>query len=513
MAQRWPLPIQGAYYILLPRYGDERGYMQESFRTDTKLDLSDTVEGQPSHQIAWSKSCKGVLRGFHTSPYYKAVSILSGSILDVLVDLRPHSPTYLKYAFMNLSEEEPGEVIVPPGVGHGFLSRSDDTRMLYVQGGVYKPEQEVNVRWNDAVLNVPWPKEEAETALVSAKDSTSALLSEARPDTATLEPGRRISLVIGASGQVGGALCELLTDARCVGTYCANAAPRPGCVPFDMDAAADNPKLAEQLLSFVRPAVVYICAGFTWVDGCERDVEKAQRLNHRGPLAVAQAAKVYGAKVVFYSTDYVFDGRAASMTDDAAGYANGYVETAPLNPLNVYGKSKVDGETAILQCDPSALILRTTVVYGPEMQGKNFVYQLARRLADASGMSVPNDQVGSPTYNRDLAAISAELVEKGATGIYNVVGEEIMDRYAFAVEVASALGLDSSTVKGTETVAGAAQTFGKADAQVGAERPLRCGLSMEKTLAVVSHRPRSVRNAIAHWKATPFAAGAKELGS
>lgn len=513
MTRQTPLPVDGAYYVEVPRYGDERGFVQESFRTDGKLGLPSTVSGQASHQLAWSKSCKGVLRGFHTSPYFKVVSLVSGSIVDVIVDFRPTSPTYLKYAVVELSGDVPGEVVVPPGVGHGFLTTSDDVRMLYIQGGVYLPENEVNVRWNDPVLNIPWPVPDASAIQVSPKDASSPLLAEARPDTAPLAPGRRISLVIGASGQVGGALCEHIGHGRTVGTYCANAAPRPGCVPFDMEAAARDARVADELVSIVRPSVVYICAGWTWVDGCERDPEKSERLNHLGPLAVAEAAKRYGAKVVFYSTDYVFDGRAAGATDEAAGYASGYREDAPLNPLNAYGKSKVNGERALLACDPTALVLRTTVVYGPELQGKNFVYQLARRLKEGQGMSVPHDQVGTPTYNRDLAAISAELVEKGASGVFNVVGTECLDRHAFAVEVASALGMGAEVgqITGVDTVAGAAQTFGAAGAQVGAVRPLRCGLCVDKALGVVSYRPLRVREAIAHWLAHPFS-GARPLG-
>ena len=180
--------------------------------------------------------------------------------------------------------------------------------------------------------------------------------------------------------QVGGAVVEAFGARDCIGTYCAT--PVGGMVPFDMGAAASDPDLADELMMMVRPTLVCVCAGFTWVDGCENDKERADRMNASGPAAVAAAARRAGAKVVWYSTDYVFDGKAGP-----------YAESDASAPLNVYGASKLAGEAAVLAADPAALVIRTNVVYGPEAVGKNFAYQLVRKLKAKESMSVPDDQV------------------------------------------------------------------------------------------------------------------------
>ena len=142
-------------------------------------------------------------------------------------------------------------------------------------------------------------------------------------------------------------------------------------------------------------------------------------MNNAGPAVVAAAAAKVGARTVWYSTDYVFDG---GYKQSAA--KGPYSEADPVAPLNVYGSSKLEGERALLAADPTALAIRTNVVYGPEGVGKNFVYQLARKLAAGEAMNVPSDQVNTPTYNRDLAAATKMLLESGASGLFNIGGSE-----------------------------------------------------------------------------------------
>ena len=143
--------------------------------------------------------------------------------------------------------------------------------------------------------------------------------------------------MVGGSGQVGAALVEAFGERNCVGTYCGT--PVDGMVPFDLAKAAMDPSLATALLESVRPTCVCICAGFTWVDGCESKPLHANHMNCAGPAAVAAAAKALGngCKVVWYSTDYVFDGAAA--TGGAGATAGPYKETDAPSPLNVYGSA------------------------------------------------------------------------------------------------------------------------------------------------------------------------------
>src|SRR5207249_1441277 len=98
-----------------------------------------------------------------------------------------------------------------------------------------------------------------------------------------------------------------------------------------------------------------------------------------------------------------------------------------------------------------AAIIRTTVVYGVEPQGKNFVYQLLRRVRSGEPVHVPRDQISTPTYNLDLAAATVELIEREVVGVTHVAGPDALDRYAFALEVCAAFGLDPSLVKAVDT--------------------------------------------------------------
>ena len=261
------------------------------------------------------------------------------------------------------------------------------------------------------------------------------------------------ALVVGAAGQVGGALMERLGAEACAGTYFET--PFPDGVRFDIGSGEPA-----TLITRTRPDVVFVAAGMTHVDRCESERDMAFRINCDGPGALAAAARAGGARTVYYSTEYVFDGQHGP-----------YSEEDEPHPVSVYGESKLAGERAVLDADPAALILRTTVVYGPEEQGKNFVYRLVAHLREGSEIRVPADQISSPTYNRDLASASVALVLQGATGIVNVVGPEILSRAAFAERIARALDLDPAPMRAVST-----RSFGPGSAP----RPLRAGLRVDR---------------------------------
>jgi dTDP-4-dehydrorhamnose reductase len=128
------------------------------------------------------------------------------------------------------------------------------------------------------------------------------------------------------------------------------------------------------------------------------------------------------------------------------GASGPYAEDDAANPLSAYGRSKWEGECAVLAEVPRALAIRTTVVYGPERQAKNFVYQLIRHCQKGQPMRVASDQVSSPTYNVDLAQATVELCERDARGVYHLAGDGILDRYAFARLACKVFELDCSGV-------------------------------------------------------------------
>jgi dTDP-4-dehydrorhamnose reductase len=270
-------------------------------------------------------------------------------------------------------------------------------------------------------------------------------------------------LVIGASGQVGAALLTTLRarghEAR--GTYGHYAVP--GLDPLDL---ADHTAVARAVTA-ARPDWVFCPAGLSHVDYCEDHVDEAVAANRDGPAAAARAADAEGAGFVFYSSDYVFDGVAGPFGE----------EDTP-RPRSVYGRSKHEGEQAVMTACRRAVVIRTSVVYGPERQEKNFVYQLIRACREGKGFRVAADQRASPSYNPDVAAASVELSERGLAGLWHVAGPEVLDRYTFALLVAKEFGLDASRLTPI-TTASLAQK---------AVRPLDGGLKVAKAQSQLKTR-------------------------
>jgi dTDP-4-dehydrorhamnose reductase len=260
------------------------------------------------------------------------------------------------------------------------------------------------------------------------------------------------AVVIGGSGQIGGWLLRVLAERGhdAVGTY--STAAFPGLVRLD---AAERATAATWLVD-QSPDVVFYPAGFTWVDGCERDHARAYAANLEEPLNLARAAVQAGARFVYFSTDYVFDGTSGP-----------YSEESVVNPLSVYGRAKLDAEKALAaELGSEQLTIRTSWVFGPERQGKNFAYQLARTLGDKKPLPCPSDQISSPSYGPDVALVSVRLAEERQSGLIHVAGPEVIERVKFAREVARAFGLDDGGIEGKPTAA-----LGQ-----GAPRPLAGGL-------------------------------------
>ena len=261
------------------------------------------------------------------------------------------------------------------------------------------------------------------------------------------------ALVIGASGQVGAVLLRVLAARghHAVGTWAHHA--YPGLVPLDL---ADTGAL-ERLLGEHRPDWVLCPAALSHVDYCEEHPEEAFAVNMRAPEAAALGAARAGAGFVYYSSDYVFD-----------GVGGPFVEEAPPRPLGVYGHSKAEGEAAVLGALDRALVVRTSVVYGPERQEKNFVYQLIRACRSGQGFRPAVDQRASPSYNEDVATATVECCEREERGIWHLAGADTLDRMAFSRLVCRVFELDGSRLTPATT----------AELRQKAARPLDGGLDV-----------------------------------
>lgn len=298
------------------------------------------------------------------------------------------------------------------------------------------------------------------------------------PADSNLRKGR--ILVVGATGQVGTRMLRLLEEDPSRGIPLATArAPHEGWLQLDL-AELPDASAAAALLDPHPLSSIFCIAGMTNVDACEDVPDVAHRTNARGPAALAAYARRLGIPFVYFSTEYVFDGSPANPGP--------YPEDAPTNALSVYGKSKLAGELAVLDAHPEALVLRTTVVYGPDSREKNYLYSLMRNLTAGTPMRVPQDQVSTPTYNQDLILTALGLVQGRASGIFHVCGPELLGRLQFAQAVATHLGLDASLLHGVSTA-----TLGQR-----APRPLAAGLATDKLRSLYPHlRMRTVAEALA----------------
>jgi dTDP-4-dehydrorhamnose reductase len=282
-----------------------------------------------------------------------------------------------------------------------------------------------------------------------------------------LASGRnRKALILGASGQVGQALARELEGRGWdwQGSFHEHAEVDPRLFRLDL---SDLPSLRREVLART-PGAVFLPSGWTWVDGCEDDPARAFLINARAAEAAAEAAALLNCALVYYSTEYVF-GESGGPYDELRATA----------PLGAYGASKLEGEHRVLDAWAGALVLRTTVVYGPEPQEKNFVYQLLKQLRAGHALKAPQDQISSPTYNRDLARASVDLVERGLQGLWNVAGSSVMDRYSFARLAAQTFGLDTGLVIPVRT----------AELHQKARRPLGAGLLVGKLVKTLGWAP------------------------
>jgi len=180
-----------------------------------------------------------------------------------------------------------------------------------------------------------------------------------------------------------------------------------------------------------RPAVIINCAAYTKVDHCEKDPQAAFAVNQTGPAILARHARRLGIRLVHFSTDYVFDGtvRRPLLTTD------------PLGPASAYGKSKLAGEQAIqAEMSDGFLILRTAWLYGPG--GANFVATMVNAARAKKNLKVVCDQIGSPTYTRDLADATLALLGSDAAGIFHAANAGQTNWFEFTRHILKAFEID-----------------------------------------------------------------------
>lgn len=235
-------------------------------------------------------------------------------------------------------------------------------------------------------------------------------------------------LVIG-SGLLGSDVIQVLgkDHDNVIGTYIAR--PKNGSVKLDITDREEVFRTVREL----KPEQIVHTAAMTNVDGCEDRMDEALAINATGTKNVADAAREAGSKLIYVSTDFVFDGRKGM-----------YREDDPVNPISFYGYSKLLGEYYTIMT-PGYAIARTGVVFGNARQ--NYVSWVRDSLKNNVKIKVVTDQYNSPTLSIDCAEAIAVIIKNDATGIFHTAGSERVSRYEFAQKIAGHYGLDGSLIE------------------------------------------------------------------
>ncbi len=225
-------------------------------------------------------------------------------------------------------------------------------------------------------------------------------------------------LITGASGQLGLALRKELHEHEIIGVD----------LP---DHDISDKQVVDELMAEHKPDLLVNSAAYTNVDGCAKDPALAYKANALGPQNLALACLENGTPMVQVSTNEVYAGNNPA----------GYEEWMPLSPINPYGRSKAAGEFNVRSIFPQHYIVRTAWLYAST--GRNFIHAIMNRAKETGKVSVVTDEIGNPTWAKDLAAAIGQLVETGRYGTYHFVNSGSCSRWEFANEILKLAGIEA----------------------------------------------------------------------
>jgi len=286
-------------------------------------------------------------------------------------------------------------------------------------------------------------------------------------------------LITGANGLLGQKLVELITESGHELIATSKGTNRNLLVrgyqyeKLDITVKED----VENLLMRHKPDVVINTAGMTNVDQCETEQDECRALNVTAVDHLIKACKQTGSHLVHLSTDFIFDGEDGP-----------YDEEATPNPLSFYGKSKLAGEGLILQSDINWSIARTVLVYGHvnKMSRTNIVLWVKDSLEVGKKLTIVDDQWRTPTFAEDLAKGCLLIAEKGAKGVYNISGNDLLTPYELSLITAEAFGLDVTLITQVDS-----STFTQP-----AKRPPKTGFIIEKARKELGYVPHGFKESL-----------------
>ena len=282
-------------------------------------------------------------------------------------------------------------------------------------------------------------------------------------------------LITGANGFLGYYLVEHLLEKN----YSVIATGKGKCrLPFTHDINFQylsmdftEPFSIHDVFENIKPDVVIHAGAMSKPDECELDQMKAYLVNVEGTVQLLINSADIKSFFIFLSTDFVFDGERGMYSEDDIP-----------NPVNYYGKTKLEAEEAVKEYEHDWAIVRTVLVYGKNHSGHNNILKILReKLEKGEAYNVVNDQVRTPTYIEDLAKGIVTIIEKRATGVFHLSGKDILTPYQMAIKTAEQLKLDSSALKKVT-----ASSFSQP-----AKRPLKTGFIIDKAKKVLGYEPLS----------------------
>ncbi|TAP27071.1 MULTISPECIES: bifunctional dTDP-4-dehydrorhamnose 3,5-epimerase family protein/NAD(P)-dependent oxidoreductase [Micrococcaceae] len=412
-------PIQGLEVVSLPVHRDERGWFKENWQRE-KMVAAGLPDFRPVQNNVSFNGPRGTTRGLHAEPWDKYISVLSGEIFGVWVDLRPG------HGFGSLFTAKMGEgqaVFVPRGVANAFQTLASNTVYSYLVTEHWTEAARLEysyVNLADPDLDIPWPIS-LDEAIVSQADKEHPPLAQAKP----VQP-KKIA-VLGGNGQLGRAFAQLAKSDERIALY------------TRAQTDLQSPGFAASL-DLANCSHVVNAAAMTSVDRAQTPAGSAEawQVNAVAVRQLAARCGELGVPLVHVSTDYVFDGAQREVD-----------ELHPIAPLGVYGQSKAAGEQAVL-AHTGNYVVRTSWVIG---QGNNFVSTMRRLAEQGIAPRVVDDQVGRLTFASELARGIMHLLDTGsAPGIYHLQGGgEPASWYQVAREVFALCGHDPDAVQPVST--------------------------------------------------------------
>jgi len=283
-------------------------------------------------------------------------------------------------------------------------------------------------------------------------------------NTMTVDKLSKTILIIGANGFLGSTILQIrkTKEVRDLNFQFLAADVENSNVPIDVTfyhINITNPQDTLKKIEVISPDVILLTAAMTNVDQNEVDKDLATTINTEGPKNVLEACKKTDSKLVFMSTDFIFDGISKE---------GNYNEMDTPNPLSYYAKTKYNAEQAIINSEIEYTICRTAVLYGWNKEKQNFITWIINKLQQNELIQIVTDQFNSPTFVKNLAEILIKLIEKDAKGIYHTAGDCTLNRYEMALKCAEVFNLKKELISPIESI------------EQKAIRPKNVGLNISK---------------------------------